>query len=173
MLTFRSRSLIRVFLCGMLLLAPAAVGASEAEHSEAVERIAAIYGDQVFRLLVNIHQPERGGKPAPYLDLKGWHHRDIERPIVLAAGELVGVTGVFPYAERSVFLELSSLSAEEVFGVRPRTRVRIVAEAGPEEPELQEEEIRALIARMMVPLFPLIEPPRDEPLPAGVSPEDP
>ncbi len=164
---------LRALLPAALLLAQAAGSAVDAEPSEMVERIAAVYKNQLFRLIVNVHQPQRGGRPAPFLDEEGWHYRDLERPIILAAGDLVEVTEVFPYGDRSVFLELSRPSAEEIFGVRPRVRVRIVAEGGPEEPVLQEEQIRALIARMMVPLFPLIESPRDEPPPEGGLPENP
>lgn len=169
----RLHRLLRALLPVALLVAPVAGNVIDAAPSEMVERITAIYKEQLFRLLVNVHQPERGGRPAPYLDEEGWHYRDRERPIILASGDLVEVEGVFPYGDRSVFLELSRPSAEEIFGVRPRVRVRIVAEDGPEEPVLQEEQIRALIARMMVPLFPLTEPPRDEPPPGEGSAENP
>lgn len=147
-----------------LLAAPALFGppAVDAAEPETLRRIVAIYQNQLFRLIVNVHQPAIGGRPAPYLDEKGWHYRDRERPIVLAAGDLVEVTGVFGYGDRSVFLELSRPWDREVFGVRPRVRLRIQAEDGPEEPELQEEQIRGLIARMMRPIFPLEVPPREE-----------
>lgn len=168
----RLRRLLRALLPAALLVASAAGSVIQAAHSEAVERITAIYKDQLFRLIVNVHQPQRGGRPAPYLDEEGWHYRDRERPIILASGDLVEVREVFPYGDRSVFLELSRPSAEEIFGVRPLVRVRIVAEDGPEEPVLQEEQIRALIARMMTPIFPLIEPPREEPPPGEVAPEN-
>jgi hypothetical protein len=160
---FASRRTTRA--CALLLLALAALSGpspARAEVPETLRRLTAIYQNQLFRLIVNVHQPERGGRPAPYLDEKGWHYRDRERPIILAAGDLVEVTGVYGYGDRSIFLELSRPWDREVFGVRPRVRVRIEAEDGPEEPELQEEQIRGLIARMMTPVFPLEVPPREE-----------
>ena len=100
----------------------------------------------IYPLKVNLHQPERGGHPAPWLNGKGWHRRDIERPVTLAAGEQVLVTGVFGYGDRSIFIELTRWPSNP-WGEDPvRARFRLLAESGPEEPGEQEEQIRKLIA---------------------------
>jgi hypothetical protein len=113
------------------------------------ERFRPLFEGRVYRLKVNLHKPERGGKPAPWLDLKGWHRRDIHRDIVLGTGEEVMVTGLFNYGDRSLFLELTRWPSPPWEGPPVRMRIRIQADAGPEEQEEQGDEVRRLIAMVL------------------------
>jgi len=121
-----------------------------------------VYKGRTFRILSAVHRPEPGGKPAPFLDAKGWHHRNTELPILLERGELAEVTGLFPYGDRSLFIELARPAGPEMLGFRERVRIRITVEAGPEEPGLQEEQLRGLIAQILFPLQPLQWPVKEE-----------
>jgi len=148
------------------LLALAAGTTARAVPRSTVDLFEQVYGGHIFRLLSSVHRPNPGGKPAPYLDEKRWHYRDTDQPIVFEGGEQVEVTGVFPYGDRSLFLELARPAGPEMLGFRVRVRVRISAADGPDEPEKQIEQLRALIAKFLVPIDPLVWPP-----PAGETPE--
>lgn len=107
------------------------------------------YEGRVFLLKVNLHQPEQGGHPAPWIDERGWHRRDVQRPVILHGGELVQVTGVFAYGDRSIFLELTRWPFHPWGGDPVRARIRFQTESAPEEPGEQDEQISRLIARVL------------------------
>ncbi|HXI01680.1 MAG TPA: hypothetical protein VNI57_00750, partial [Candidatus Saccharimonadales bacterium] len=113
------------------------------------ERFRPLYGGRIFTLKIDLHQAESGGHPAPWLDKKGWHRRDIRRPTILRAGTQVEVTGIFDYGDRSIFLELTEYPTMAWNGPPVRMRIRIKAESGPAEPGDQDEEIERLIALVL------------------------
>ncbi len=113
------------------------------------ERFRPFFEGRVYRLKMNLHKPEPGGHPAPWMDAKGWHRRDVARPVILAVGEKVQVTGVFDYGDRSVFIELTRWPSPPWNEEAVRTRTRMKAESGPEKPEKQDEEIRKLLALVL------------------------
>lgn len=156
-----SRGRAALAAAGVALAAMSAWPEARAVSSSTLGTFEQVYKGRIFRLLSNVHRPDPGGKPAPYLDEKRWHYRDQDQPIVFEGGELVEVTGVFPYGDRSLFLELARPAGPEMLGFRLRVRVRVSAAEGPEEPEKQVEELRALIAKFLVPLEPLVWPPAE------------
>lgn len=115
------------------------------------ERFRPFFEGRVYLLRMNLHKPEPGGHPAPWMDAKGWHRRDVSRPVVLGAGERVQVTGIFDYGDRSVFVELTRWPVRPWNEDSVRTRIRLKAGAGPEKPEKQDEEIRLLLALLLRP----------------------
>src|SRR5262249_55903803 len=104
---------------------------------------------QSFRVVSDIHQPEPGGQPAPYVDGKGWHHNDPNQPVVFHAGEDVQIAGVFNYGDRGFFLQIESPARKTEAGAPVHVRVRFVAEAPPEKPDVQETELQGLVARVL------------------------
>lgn len=151
-------------LAALMLLAALAApaGAQERDGGEeeagpAVplhQRFRPLYEGLIYTAKVNFHQPQRGGHPAPYIDERGWHARDIRRPLLIRAGEQVMVTGVYDYGDRSLFLELTRWPVQPWDDTPIRVRVRVKAEAGPEEPEEQDEQIRLLVALFLGPPSP-------------------
>jgi hypothetical protein len=139
------RPALAAALAAALLAAPPTLGAAR----EAVDQIAAAYEGRQALLRVDLHQPPLGGAQAPYLDERGWHHNDPARPVALRAGEPVEVTGVFNYGDRGVFLEISRKERWKGGAPRVRVRVRFMASAGPEKPDLQAAQIRALVGRVL------------------------
>lgn len=128
------------------------VGAAAAR--EVLDKIVEAYEHQAFRLAVDLHVPEPRGQPAPSLDLKGWHHNDPNRPVLLRAGDDVEVTAVFNYGDKGVFLEISRLEKVKGEGTRAHLRVRFAAEALPDKPDVQATELGALIRRVLRPAAP-------------------
>jgi len=138
------RAVILALVVQALFVFPAAPAARET-----LDAIVEAYEGRVFQLRVDLHQPEPGGTQAPYLDEKGWHHNDPKRPLALRAGDAIEVTGVFNYGDRGVFLEISRKEKWKGGAPRPRIRVRFMASAPIEKPEIQTAQIRALIARVL------------------------
>ncbi len=113
------------------------------------ERFRPFFEGRIYSLRMNLHKPEPGGHPAPWMDVKGWHRRDTARPVILALGEGVQVTGVFDYGDRSVFIELTRWPSPPWNEEAVRMRIRMKAESGPDKPEKQDEEIRKLLALVL------------------------
>jgi hypothetical protein len=116
-----------------------------------LDRFVSEYQGGAFRLVADLHSPEPGGQPAPFVDIKGWHHNDPNRPVVLRAGEEVEVTGVFNYGDKGVFLEIARRGMPAGEENPPHVRVRFVAEAPPEKPDVQVTEIEALVLKVLRP----------------------
>lgn len=112
-------------------------------------RFRPFFEGRVYRLRVNLHKPEPGGRPAPWMDAKGWHRRDTARPVILGAGERVQVTGVFDYGDRSIFIELTRWPSPPWDEEAVRTRIRLKADSGPEKADRQDQEIRRLLAQVI------------------------
>lgn len=116
---------------------------------DVIVQIAGDYEGKEFRLRVDLRQPPPGGAQAPYLDERGWHASDPNLPILLPSGGEVVVTGVFNYADKGVFLEITRKERWGGAGAAPKVRVRFMAAAGPEKPEDQAAQIRRLIGRVL------------------------
>jgi len=153
-----SHAAARRILAGVALAAIAGWSGSWALPPTTLDLFERAYKGRIFRLLSNVHQPDPGGRPAPYLDEKRWHYRDTNQPIIFEGGEQVEVTGIFPYGDRSLFLELARPAGPEMLGFRLRLRVRVSAAAGLDEPEIQIEELRGLIAKFLAPVEPFVWP---------------
>jgi hypothetical protein len=138
----------------LVLAAALSVTGAPAAVREVLDQIVATYEHHPFRLAVDLHVPLGLGQPAPSLDGKGWHHNEPSRPVLLRAGEDVEVTAVFNYGDKGVFLEISRLEKEKGSDLPPHLRVRFIAEAPPEKPDVQATELGALIARVLRPPAP-------------------
>ena len=138
----------------LALAAALSVNGAAAAVREVLDQIVATYEHHPFRLAVDLHVPLGLGQPAPSLDLKGWHHNEPSRPVLLGAGEAVEVTAVFNYGDKGVFLEISRFEKEKGSDLPPHLRVRFIAEAPPEKPDVQATELVTLISRVLRPPAP-------------------
>jgi hypothetical protein len=129
----------------------ASSGAPHALHRRAIEQIAARYVNQTVLLRTDL----RGGSPgpqgmqAPMLDAKGWHFSS--GAAVLASGSHAEVTGVFNYADRGLFLEITRAaeSDSEPLVDRPRVRVRLMTDAPSTDPGAQAAQAASLIEQLL------------------------
>ncbi len=125
----------------------------QALHRDALAPIVTQFTSGLYTLQVDLHEPDLKGDSmqAPTLEMAGWHHHNPAGAVAIAKGSRVEVTGVFNYAERGLFMELSKDSAEggEPAEDRPRIRIRIMVEAEAGEPEKQRAEALALIHKVL------------------------
>lgn len=120
-------------------------------HGSAIEQVATTIESRSYTLRIDLHEPETKGASmqAPTLERRGWHHHNPAGPVVLRAGERVEVTGVFNYAERGLFVELSGDGGGSDDSGRPRLRVRVMVETPGDNPSGQAAEALELIGRVL------------------------
>ncbi|HET9480943.1 MAG TPA: hypothetical protein VFP98_04235 [Candidatus Polarisedimenticolia bacterium] len=137
----------------LLVLALAAIPVL-ALHTTALDRVHSDTKGRHFMLKIALREPIQFGETmqAPMLDRRGWHHQNSSGAIVLQAGSSVEVSGVFNYAERGFFLELAQAGGEasdQPVAQRARLRVRVMVEAGVDEPDRQAAQALELIGKVL------------------------
>ncbi len=151
-----SRALAAVMIMTSLLAAGLDARGARALHQRALERIGEQIASHRFRLLVNLHEPDprADSMQAATLERRGWHHHNPQRPIALPAGATVEVTGVFNYAERGFFVEVTGATPEgdHPEEARARIRFRIMVEADGTDAQAQQAEAIDLLRRVLEPL---------------------
>jgi hypothetical protein len=133
----------------LLVAVAAAFTSSPAAERAILDDIVANYEHHTFVLAVDLHLPLPFGQPAPSIDVKGWHHNETSRPIVLHAGDAVEVTAVLNYGDKGVFLEISSLQRTGGDELPPHVRVRFASDAPPEKADVQAKDLATLLGHVL------------------------